>query len=340
MAGFLDFLKPIFGGAQGLTPHNPTTGVQDAGYGGQSQNPASLLAGGGMSHDHINPLRDIVGSLADGYLMANGHDAVYAPARQEMKQRQALEGFVNDPLAAIQRLAQTPGGSKAAIELYKQYQTHAEKETDDKRLDATSASTISKNNLAAYGPIAGWANTLNRNNYSHILPIIQKIASDHGLDLPPFDQNDPEGWGKQVSTAAMGAYKADRADQFGQQIDINRQNADTNATRAAQGQEKINQVSPNTVLGNIYQKIQNGQGISQAERLLYNDSIRNKVAATQNSRTNQQNANSNAIRASKAKDHTVPPDPSVYPPDISKYPTGLNDGVNHFIVVNKQWVKK
>lgn len=65
-------------------------------------------------------LRDVLGTLGDAFLVQANKDRVYAPRRQTEKEADAMFGFTQDPMQAIERLAtQNPA---AAEELYKTYQ--------------------------------------------------------------------------------------------------------------------------------------------------------------------------------------------------------------------------
>lgn len=78
-------------------------------------------------------LRDILGTLGDAFLIQSGHNAIYTPQRQREKIADAYSGFTGvsgaDPdevqknqMAALERLAATPGGTELAQKAYAQMQ--------------------------------------------------------------------------------------------------------------------------------------------------------------------------------------------------------------------------
>jgi len=71
-------------------------------------------------------LRDILGTIGDAFLVQSGHKAVYQPRRDLERQADAMVGFTNPggQLAALERLANTPGGAELAQQLYNDIQTN------------------------------------------------------------------------------------------------------------------------------------------------------------------------------------------------------------------------
>lgn len=71
-------------------------------------------------------LRDVIGVIGDTLLGGSGADLMYQPQREKEKQADALYGFTDDPMAAIERLA-AQGHTKEALALYNQYQGDLQK---------------------------------------------------------------------------------------------------------------------------------------------------------------------------------------------------------------------
>src|SRR6478735_10037782 len=51
-------------------------------------------------------VRDIVGALGDAFLTQSGNPRMYEPQREQERLSEAMRGFANDPMAAIQRIAE------------------------------------------------------------------------------------------------------------------------------------------------------------------------------------------------------------------------------------------
>lgn len=64
-------------------------------------------------------LRDVLGTLGDAFLLANGGKAAYAGQREKERESDAMMGFTQgDPRAAIERMAAVPGGAEFAQKMY------------------------------------------------------------------------------------------------------------------------------------------------------------------------------------------------------------------------------
>lgn len=50
-------------------------------------------------------LRDVLGTLGDSFLIGSGHNPIFQPQRQRERESDALIGLTEDPLAAVERLA-------------------------------------------------------------------------------------------------------------------------------------------------------------------------------------------------------------------------------------------
>lgn len=279
--------------------------------------------------------------LGDAFLVQAGHPAMHRQNYEEDLQQQALgPDFTQDPNAAAGRLAQAPGGMAGGLDLYKTAQTLAAQRQNIQSEMAARQATMDAAIQKQYGSMVGTITDAGR--YQAMLPLLRAKSAQLGFPAPP-DTYDPN-WVKQNADVGMDVYRQGRLPLMERQVAAQEQNANTNEAyragqtsqgqaRVGQGQEKIDQTSPNEVLGGIMQKIAGGQRINQRERLIYNDYIRNKTAGSQNARTNQQKADTGTAAVNMK--NGLPP----FKADAKKYPNGVNDGQgNHFVVVGGQWV--
>lgn len=65
-------------------------------------------------------LRDVLGIVGDAFLVQSGNKAVYQPRREQEQQADAMYGFTDNPLQAIERL-NAAGYGKEAMALQEQY---------------------------------------------------------------------------------------------------------------------------------------------------------------------------------------------------------------------------
>ena len=80
-------------------------------------------------------LRNILGVLGDAFLVQSGNKPVYQQRRALEKEGDAMEGFVDNPLAAIQRLAgENPEASR---EMWGDYQNAERYKNQEERLSQT-----------------------------------------------------------------------------------------------------------------------------------------------------------------------------------------------------------
>lgn len=264
---------------------------------------ASQNQWGPTTQKEPSPLRNLLGAIGDAFLVQSGNKPAWGPRQDERKQADAFQGFFDDPEAALKRISQQPGGLGTAETLYKDLLTQRHNGTED---SLNRAKTINEK-MKAYGPLAAFAMSAkdDPNAAKTIAPIIRKKATEAGLtegvDYPTYNEQDPVSWAHQMAGMGINAYQQTRAEQFGQGLDIQKENADTNkayrqgqtsqgAQRIDQGQQRIDQQSLPQVLGGIAQKIASGQKITPGERNLYNDSMRSKIAADRNANTNRYKA--------------------------------------------------
>lgn len=263
-----------------------------------------------------SPLQSLIGTLGDALLVGSGHAPVFKPGIQARQQQSAMSNFQDDPAGSIHTLSQTPGGLNMSNELYQNL-------VGNQMKYAQMGPEMNKNNQEAnvaqargWGTLGGMASSLNANNYSAMMPVMQNFAKARGITLPVEKtpgQFDPD-YANTIKQSGLTAYQSDRQADFGQQLGINQQNANTNAGNAGT----------------------NGQNADTRA-----------AAAAENARHNQA---MEGIQAGKGRPRrnvplTAGPGASSVggqppmPADAARYPKGVNDGVNHWTVVNGQWTK-
>lgn len=151
MANFLDILRSSLlqnddGGGEDITvtgrgvrpmvqQDGPQTNVSNRSY---NQELADVQANQPQRRGAFGAkgtLRDILGTLGDAFLVQSGNKPVYGPRRDREQNADAMAGFTDNPLAAIERLGHNDPA--AAEELYKTYQTDQLKNAQLQSLNAS-----------------------------------------------------------------------------------------------------------------------------------------------------------------------------------------------------------
>lgn len=78
-------------------------------------------------------LRNVLGILGDAFLIQSGNKPIYTPIRQQERLGDAMYGYTQDPMAAIERMAGAGFGQESA-DLYNDYQTNLYKQEMGKSL--------------------------------------------------------------------------------------------------------------------------------------------------------------------------------------------------------------
>lgn len=190
-------------------------------------------------------LRDVLGLIGDSYLMANGRNPYYAPIRRgeiasaEMAGRyqdNAEENFINNPLLAIQRLAESGYGEQAQA-LYQDYTKNKmaenaaalgearlnRQELRDAQLAKQGDTTAQKNFIEGvlsklYAGVGDEASLAMANRWAE-----SKLA---GLGLEGYRL--PKNL-KEASRFGIQPYQQERLEDFDRGLSIQQQNADVNA---------------------------------------------------------------------------------------------------------------
>lgn len=140
---------------------------------------------------------NILGALKDGFLIQSGHNPMYAPKLDQLRQSEALADFNSDPEGSLKRLAQID--PDAAMKGYQQLYANrrADEALDLQRDTAKDAHAVKQRSLddAVNDRIAAALGMpgLNSDSYAKLLPqlkaIYQRTGAQPYFDLPDtFDQ--------------------------------------------------------------------------------------------------------------------------------------------------------
>ena len=197
-------------------------------------------------------LRDILGLLGDTYLIANGRDATYGPTRRREKasaemagryQDNAEESFINNPLLAIQRLAESGYGDQAR-ELYQDYtKNEAIKSTNLLNEARLNRQELRDAQLAKQGDVRAQKDlqeTLSRtfaaiNDESvlqQFLPIARKRLDALGMADEPLPRNLQE-----AARYGIDPYRSQRLEDFDEGLSNQRRGQDISAGTQRRGQD-------------------------------------------------------------------------------------------------------
>lgn len=114
--------------------------------------------------------RDVVGTIGDAFLMQAGRDPVYAPQRMRERQAEAMLGFADNPMEAVQRLARVDPDS--AQKLYDvitdnqrqmidtQSQVRNRQDEFDARTDEIAGALLASANKTTYPAVVEQINKL------------------------------------------------------------------------------------------------------------------------------------------------------------------------------------
>ena len=89
-------------------------------------------------------LRDVLGVLGDAFLMQSGNAPIYAPRRRQEQISDAMAGYADKPLEAIERVAYYDPAM--AAELKKEYETNLLRQAQQQSLEDTRQSQIEARN--------------------------------------------------------------------------------------------------------------------------------------------------------------------------------------------------
>lgn len=194
-------------------------------------------------------LRNILGLLGDSYLMANGRDPYYSNIRrQELASDQLAgryqdnegENFINNPLLAIQRLAEVGYGDQAQS-LYKDYtQNEATKAAQAQAAAQLARQNARDDQLAKQGNI-----TAQKNFIEGVLTKLYAGVSDEAslsaanqwagskLGALGLEGYRLPGTLSEAKRFGINPYQQQRLEDFDEGLGISQQNANANSQRAA-----------------------------------------------------------------------------------------------------------
>lgn len=191
-------------------------------------------------------LRDILGVVGDAFLLQSGNKPIYAPQREREKMGDALYGFSDNPLAAVERLA-AQGYPDQAAELYKNYQTN---QTNRYYKEALAADRSYKqlgdvrNRAARYLSMAdtpekrAYALQLIRGLASQANIPVEQVLGSNPDDLSDLQRNILGVGDMTVNQQNMMGYRQEKMAQdlgiANRRLGIQQQNANTSSGRAAE----------------------------------------------------------------------------------------------------------
>lgn len=219
-------------------------------------------------------LRNILGLVGDAFLVQAGKHPIYAAKREQERQQDALSGFTDNPMAALERLAQA--NPDAAQSMYgsvgqlqnaaaanaaraSRYQQQAQNEADAKY----------QQYARLFSQYMGGATP---ETYSKIKPLLQTLVKRGGLgnefNIP--DQFDPE-LAKSYQTGGMTASQQVVSDQRASHnaateraADINARAHMINATRPPAARSAP-QPTAASIAAPLLKKIENGEKLTPGQ---------------------------------------------------------------------------
>lgn len=197
-------------------------------------------------------LRDVLGVLGDTYLIANGRDPLYGPTRRRERasaemagryQDNAEESFINNPLLAIQRLAESGYGDQAR-ELYQDYtKNEAIKSTNLLNEARLNRQELRDAQLAKQGDVKAQADlqkilgtTYGAIKDQSVLDQFnvwaRKRLDDAGLEGIPLPKNVEE-----AARYGIQPYQGQRLEQFEEGLENQRRGQDISSSTQRRGQD-------------------------------------------------------------------------------------------------------
>lgn len=179
-------------------------------------------------------LRDILGVVGDAFLVQSGNKAVYAPRREQERMGDAMAGFTADPVGAMERMAYA-GFGDAAAELQNNQATQELRLAQQESLAAGRQSMVDERDFkrreAGINRVARWA----RGGVPYTTLV--KGAAQYGIDEAMLaemgvtpDMTDEQR--RQFAAGDTTVYQQEQLPIARERVDIARQNADANTTRA------------------------------------------------------------------------------------------------------------
>lgn len=124
-------------------------------------------------------MRDILGTLGDAFLTQSGNNPLYRQQRQVEKEGDAMLGFADNPLAAVERLAAV--NPSAARELQDGV-ARQEMMKEDRELRALKQEEAYKNNVLDRG--SRFLDTVNPKNYKDVRNLYNNYLANKRVEAP------------------------------------------------------------------------------------------------------------------------------------------------------------
>lgn len=214
-------------------------------------------------------VRDILGILGDAFLVQSGNKPIYHPQRQAEKEGDAMAGFTQDPLAALERLAAGGFGTQAR-DLSKDYNTNqAAMQTAGR-----AASTAKEANYQKYGQIFGqYMGAATPETWSRVVPLLKQLKERGGLgeEFQIPEQYDDQ-MNKTYQYGGMPATRQVQTEQFDRkQTETERHNRKSEDTsRISATRPRAERASPNPTAASIaaplLNKVSRGETLTTGER--------------------------------------------------------------------------
>jgi len=125
-------------------------------------------------------LRDVLGLVGDSLLMGGGGKAMYQPARQREKESDALQGFTQNPQAAIERTIAAGGDPTPLI---KAYQLQQVQQQEVKAAIAKQEVAAVERRIKGGQVLSQFLGGINSGEaWNKLRPVAEKMAKAYGLD--------------------------------------------------------------------------------------------------------------------------------------------------------------
>lgn len=185
-------------------------------------------------------LRDILGTIGDAFLVQSGNERIYAPRREQERMSDAMAGFTQDPMAAIERMAGiNPAVAQAMLE---QFQLNQDRTTDNERMQGQAQVEVGRERRIAIGEARDNAARLlnaaamSENPsaaFAEVVPQIQQMARNFNLSMDDIalQANMTPAQLAMYAQAGMTPYQQQRIPQLQYGLDTGRMNAGTNSAR-------------------------------------------------------------------------------------------------------------
>lgn len=121
-------------------------------------------------------LRNVLGILGDAFLVQSGNNPIYAPGRQRERAQDALTGFTQSPLGAMERMSQVDVDT--ANDMHKDYQTAMVQAAQQRAAEQKARLENYAKGVKLFGAAASASNA---ETYKNMRPILEKLKTGYGL---------------------------------------------------------------------------------------------------------------------------------------------------------------